>query len=145
MTDLVRRTAAGQPARSTFGGLLGFDPFRDFFPNWTQISGLEVTRTEKGYTVEVPVPGFRPEDISVTIEDEAITITGASERRKFSRSLVLPDEIDADHVEARVEHGLLTLSLPLHPKAQPKKIEVKAGSAASAEPAAPASVNVSHN
>jgi HSP20 family molecular chaperone IbpA len=37
---------------------------------------------------------------------------------------VLPDEIDGDNVGAHVEHGLLTLSLNVHPKAQPKKIAI---------------------
>jgi HSP20 family protein len=142
MTNFVRPTVAATPGRTSFGNLLGWDPFRDLFPNWTQISGLEIARTETGYSIEVPVAGFRPEDISVTIEDQAITITGSSERRKFTRSLVLPDEIDADRVEAHVEHGLLTLSLPLHPKAQPKKIEVKRGDSA---PAASNAVSVSNN
>lgn len=47
--------------------------------------------------------------------------------RSFNRTLLLPDDIDADKVEARVEHGTLTLPLNLLPKAQPKKITVKTG------------------
>jgi HSP20 family protein len=122
MSQLVTRGSA--PA-GNWGSLFGFDPFRNAFPNWSQMSGLEIQRGENGYTVEIPVAGFKPEEVGVTLEDGVITIAGTSERRKFTRSLLVPEEIDGDRVEARVEHGLLTLTLPLHPKAQPKKIEVK--------------------
>ena len=46
------------------------------------------------------------------------------DRREFARSLLLPDEIDGENIAATVEHGLLTLTLNVHPKAQPKKIAV---------------------
>jgi HSP20 family protein len=104
---------------------LGFDPFRDFLPTWQQAAGIDVQRTESGYTVELPVPGFKPEEINVTIEDRTLTVAGESERRKFTRALLLPDEIDTEKIDARVQHGLLTLTLNLNPKARPKKIQVK--------------------
>jgi HSP20 family protein len=106
-------------------GLLGFDPFRDFFPTWQQVSGVDVQRTEKGYIVEVPVPGFRTEEINITVEESRLTVAGESERRKFTRTLVLPEEIDTDNIEAKVENGLLTLALNLNPKAQPKKVQIR--------------------
>lgn len=39
---------------------------------------------------------------------------------------MIPDEIDGENFGARVEHGLLTLTLGLHPEAQPRKIAVDA-------------------
>ncbi|HTV75235.1 MAG TPA: Hsp20/alpha crystallin family protein [Candidatus Acidoferrales bacterium] len=124
MADLATRGSAA-PGLGGFGALLGFDPFRDFAPTWQQAGGIDVQRTDRGYTVEIPVPGFKPDQINVTVDDRTLTVRGESERRKFTRALLLPEEIDTDNIEAKVENGLLTLTLNVHPKSQPKKIEVK--------------------
>lgn len=122
MRDITRQP----PIRTIMGDLFGFDPFRGLIAQ-PEALGFDIQRTDQGYRVEIPVPGFRPEDINVTVEDRNLTVEGRSERRRFTRSVVLPDEVDADHVEANVEHGLLTLNLPLLAKAQPRRIEVKVG------------------
>ncbi|MFY9779892.1 MAG: Hsp20 family protein [Candidatus Baltobacteraceae bacterium] len=112
-------------ARTAFGELLGFDPFRNFFTGFGQVAGLDVTRDDAGgYTVEIPVAGFKPNEIDVTLEDDVLTITGKTEKRQFRRSLLLPEDIDSENIGAKVENGLLTLTLRAHPKAQPKKIAV---------------------
>jgi HSP20 family protein len=105
-----------------------FDPFRSFFQNlWpSMVAGIDVQSTEKGYTVEVPVPGFAPNEIEVTYQDGAISISGKSERRSLMRTLVVPEEVDPDNVQAVVENGLLTLTLNRLPHAQPKRIAVHA-------------------
>jgi HSP20 family molecular chaperone IbpA len=125
MADVAVRGTLG--GRSLFGDVLGFDPFRAF-PATTGY-GFEISRAENGYRIELPVPGFRPEQIDVTIEDRVLTIVGKSERRNFTRTVVIPEEIDAENIGANVEHGMLTLELHVHPKAQPRKIAVT-GSAA---------------
>jgi HSP20 family protein len=120
---LVART--GRTAPRTFGDVFGFDPFRNFVNGPAGYNGIDVTRTENnGYRVELPVAGFKPEEIDVTLDENVLTIVGKSERREFTRSLLLPDEIDGDNIEAKVEHGMLTLTLNVHPKTQPKKIAV---------------------
>jgi HSP20 family protein len=114
MADLVRSET------------LGWDPFRNFFTGANALGGIDVTRNaDGGFTVEIPVAGFKPDQIDVTLEDNVLTVTGKSEKRQFTRSLLLPEHIDAENIEARVEHGLLTLGLHAHPKAQPKKIAVR--------------------
>ena len=123
----VRGTLGG---RSLFGDVLGFDPFRSF-PAAGAAYGFEIARAENGYRVELPVPGFRPDQVDVTIEDRVLTIVGKNEKRNFTRTVVIPEEIDADNIGATVEHGLLSLELHVHPKAQPRKIAVS-GSANSA-------------
>jgi HSP20 family protein len=120
MTDLTIRPAA--PSRRFLGDFLGFDPIRAVANG--AASGFEITKTDTGYAVELAVPGFKPEQLDVTIEDRVLTIVGKSERRSFTRALLLPDEIDAESVAATVEHGMLTLALSVHPKAQPRKISV---------------------
>ncbi len=112
--------------RGLVSDLFGFDPLRAVFgTNAGYAAQGEVTKTEDGWNVEIPVPGFKPEQIDVTVEDRVLTVTGKTERRSFQRSILLPEEIDTNAIEAKVEHGMLTLGLHLHPKAQPRKIEVK--------------------
>lgn len=105
----------------------GFDPFRALAGSAYGYQA-EVQRTGDGWTLELPVPGFRPDQIEVTVEDRVLTVAGKGEKRSFQRSFVVPEEIDAEAIEARVENGLLSLALRLHPKAQPRKIDIKVGS-----------------
>ena len=125
MTDsLTNNSNRGQATRMTpwtpFRDLLGFDPFRS---SWT--FQYDVTRTEDGYRVEVPVPGFKPEDVEVTFQDDVIAVNGKSERRSFSRSFLVPDDVDPDTIEARVSDGMLVLTLARRPEVQPRRIDVK--------------------
>lgn len=118
-------THRGNMARNGAFDLLGWDPFRNLFGSLNQGMGMDVTRTESGYEVEIPVAGFTPDQIELTVEDGILTASGKSEKRSFRRSVLLPEEIDTDSIDAKVEHGLLTIALKLHPKAQPKRIEIK--------------------
>jgi HSP20 family protein len=125
MTSLVTRERNGE------GGLLT-RPFSDLW-NWDPMRmlggmssyGIDITRTDTGYSVEVPVPGFKPEQIDVTLEDGLLTVKGQSEKRNFSRTFTVPEDVDEERIEAKVEHGMLVLTLTLLPKAQPKRITVK--------------------
>ena len=125
MAELMR-TNAGL-ARPALNEWLGWDPFRTFFGNYGGAAGMEINRTDAGYTVEIPVAGVKPDQIDVTLENGLLSVVGKTDKRSFTRTLLLPDEIDPDNVVARVEHGLLTLTLNVHPKAQPKKIQISSG------------------
>jgi HSP20 family molecular chaperone IbpA len=124
MADTLARSDRTTPSRmanwTPFRDLLGFDPFHALR------SGFEydVTRTENGYEVEVPVPGFKPEDVEVTYQDDVIAVTAKSERRSFSRSFTVPDDVDPEKIEARAANGMLVLTLARRPEAQPRRINV---------------------
>lgn len=104
-----------------FRDLFGLDPFR-VFSSWNVDYG--VTRTESGYEVEVPVPGYKPDEIDVTYQNNILTISGKNEQRSFARLLTLPEDVNEQAIEARVENGMLRLTLPRFPEAQPRKIKV---------------------
>jgi HSP20 family protein len=133
MADLNRRESERgtiQPHRGRgLESLWDWEPFRSFLPgnlgNLSSMYGIDVTRTEDGYDVELPVPGFRPEDIDITYQDGVITVSGRSERRSFTRSLTLPDDVDEETIEANVEHGVLTLRLRQLPQRQPRRISIR--------------------
>lgn len=114
----------GAVAYSPLREMLGYDPFRRFFSNVDP--QIDVIRTDAGFEVEIPVPGFKTEQIELIVKENVLTLTAKSERRAFTRSLKLPDDVDAQNVEASVDNGLLTLVLKRHPDAQPRRIEIKA-------------------
>jgi HSP20 family molecular chaperone IbpA len=116
---------AGAVVYSPWREVLGYDPFRRFFS--TSDPEINVVRTENGFEVEIPVAGFKPDDIEITVKEDVLTISGKNDRRAFTRSLRLPEDINGDSADAVVENGMLSLKLERHPEAQPRKIAIKSG------------------
>ena len=104
---------------------------------------IDVSRADGEIKVRASLPGFKAEDIAVRVHEGVLTIEAAHEaeaesgderyyRRErlggsLSRRLALPGVVRDAEVEARLEDGVLTLTLPLPEQAQPKQIEVHAG------------------
>ena len=94
---------------------------------------IDIDRDGDSYVISVEAAGVGPEDMNVEVEDGVLTISGEKreerqaedgarrERRygRFSRSIRLADDVDADSISARHEHGVLTITLPKVPEAQP--------------------------
>jgi HSP20 family protein len=129
MNGLTQNGQGSVPARqiaqtwSPLQRLFGFDPLQNLMANWDY--GFEVSRTEDGYEVEVPVPGFNSSSVEVTFKDGILSINGKNERRTFTRSLSVPEDVNPDEIAASVADGMLKISLQRHPEAQPKRIVVK--------------------
>jgi len=128
MNALVRNGQSGELARqapassSPFQRLFGFDPFQGVMSNWDY--GFEVSRTENGYDVEVPIPGFNSSQVEVNFKDNILSINGKNDRRTFSRSLSVPEDVDSEKISASVSDGMLKISLERHPESQPRRITV---------------------
>jgi HSP20 family protein len=118
MTATLARNGAAI-ARNVYG----FDPFETLRRTWA--FDYDVTRTEAGYQVELPVPGFNAAHIEVLFKDGVLAVNGKNDRRTFSRSFTVPEDVDVNTIEAQVADGLLTLTLQRKAEAQPKRIEVK--------------------
>ncbi|WP_162178292.1 Hsp20/alpha crystallin family protein [Parvularcula oceani] len=102
---------------------------------------IDIDRDGDRYLISVEAPGVRPEELTVDVENGVLTISGEKkeerqaedgsrrERRygRFSRSIRLAEDIDADRIEAHHEHGVLTISLPQRtlPEAERKRIEIR--------------------
>lgn len=87
------------------------------------------------------LPGLSEDSIDLTVHDTMISIQGEfaehdtgddlvwhrreRPRGKFSRSVELPFRVDADNVEARFEHGVLTVEMQRPEEEKPKRIEIK--------------------
>jgi HSP20 family protein len=86
------------------------------------------------------IPGVKPENVKIAVEDNVLTIQGtkeqvAEERAEkvhryertygaFERSFTLPGTVNAEAIKANYEHGLLTLTLPKLEKAKARQIKV---------------------
>ena len=104
---------------------------------------IDVVSEGEDVVVRASLPGLKPEDISVTLDDRLLTIEGEAsgdsesenggyllrERRvgRFSRSLRLPRSVDTDNAEPTYENGVLTIGFPRQESSKARQLEVKAG------------------
>lgn len=102
---------------------------------------MDVIEEPDKIVVNATMPGVKPEDIQVTIEDSTLTIKGQTkmereqreenylmrERRtgSFYRSLRLPESVDTERADTRYEHGVLTLSFPKVESKRARRLEIK--------------------
>jgi HSP20 family protein len=101
---------------------------------------LDVSTTNDALLIEAALPGVRPEDVEITVEDGTLTIRGSTrqERREsegdvlvqeirrgeVSRSLSLPNGLEPDKAEATFEDGILTLRIPRAEQVKPRQIRI---------------------
>ncbi len=102
---------------------------------------VDVYQTPDDIVIKSTVAGVKPEDISVSIADDTITIRGERKEEekvekenyyyqecywgKFSRSIALPQAIDANKIKANIKDGILTITLPKLSKSRAKIIKVE--------------------
>jgi HSP20 family protein len=121
----VVRTRAFAPAFRSFDR--GFERFVNeaFFSEATR--GFNVEQDDKAWTVSLDMPGVARDDLSVTIEGSIVRIdTKAEAKRQFKAAYELPQDIDAGASGAKLENGVLTLTLAKQvPVSNARQIEVK--------------------
>ena len=128
------------------------DPFRDFDRLTQQLFGttnrpavmpMDAWREGDSFVIEFDLPGVAKESIDLDVERNVLTVSAermprngdwemlAAERPRgrFSRQLVLGDNLDLDRIEAGYEGGVLRLLVPVAEKAKPRKIQVTSSSA----------------
>jgi HSP20 family protein len=104
---------------------------------------LDLSETADGFLVEVAVPGMKPEDLQVTLENNVLTIKGQlrqesedkkrsyhrTERRygSFQRTIALPSTVKADAIKAALTNGILRLDIPKADEVKPRRITVDVG------------------
>lgn len=122
------------------------DKFFDAFNKTEEFHApvCEITDREKQYSLSLDIPGMREQDISIEVKDNQLFVTGErkfeaqsdkdqvlrTERRygKFQRVFTLPQNVNADNIQASFEHGVLDIVLPKEEKAQTRKITIGARS-----------------
>jgi HSP20 family protein len=106
---------------------------------------VDVAATDREYIITAEVPGLEEGDLHLELQDDTLLIRGEKrqewekqnagvyrmERRygAFERTLSLPDDADPDRLEAKLKHGILTVTIPRKPGARTtsRSIEVQAG------------------
>jgi len=107
---------------------------------------FEVRETDDEYVVRADVPGLTADDLDVSASGNSLQIAGKREHREdkdegeyrmrqraygsFSRTFEIPDEVDADQIQCKLEHGVLEVVLPKKPdaKSRKRKIAISSGS-----------------
>src|ERR1044071_7451213 len=98
---------------------------------------VDVHETEDEYLVKVDLPGVKPEDVNVEINDNVLSISGSRVAEEtgqarllerpygsFVRTLTLPQGVDSDSIEAGYDHGVLELQIPKPAQQKPKKVTI---------------------
>ena len=99
---------------------------------------VDVYQDKNNVIIKSTIAGVEPDDIDISIDNDMITIRGKREKDRtireddyfyqecywgsFSRSIILPVDVEADQVEASIKNGILTVTLP---KSHKKDIEIR--------------------
>lgn len=128
------------------------DPFfgRRFVPTTAETNGssvadwtpaVDIVEEKDRYVLRADVPGVKPEDIDVNMENGVLTVSGerhdekteeTQEMRrvervsgKFYRRFTLPDTADAEEISARSSNGILEVIIPKQPEVKARRITVE--------------------
>ena len=112
---------------------------------------LDVATSKDEVVIESALPGMRPEDVDITVENGTLTIRGETKaertsaegeyvvqeirRGTFSRSVALPTGLEPDKASATFENGMLTLRIPRSEQVKPRQIRISPTVDGNAEPA----------
>ena len=145
----LTRTRRVEPAPDLYSNLTRLNRMMDEALNgwdgeavgsaWTP--SCDVREDKEHLTIALDLPGVKPEDVKISLENQVLTIRGekrqAAEQTderwhryersygSFERSFTLPTTVDAERIQANVEHGVLTVTLPKVERAKPREIPVK--------------------
>ncbi len=117
---------------------LGMDDTAGSVASWTP--AVDIQEEENRFVLHADIPGVKPEDIEVTMENGVLTIGGnrAETKRteengyrrvervsgRFFRRFTLPDTADAEGIKAKSHDGVLEVIIPKHERVMPRKISV---------------------
>ena len=136
--DLIPRRLLSFPSLS----LPDFwDEDEEWFTSPSTQSGLSVYEDDSKVYIEAAVPGIDPKNVDITYQDGYVWVRGETKEeeedkkkkyyrkasRSFSYRVAVPGDVDTTKdPEATYKHGVMTIVFAKSPKAQPKKIQIKA-------------------
>jgi HSP20 family protein len=104
---------------------------------------MDLVEADDHFVLKADLPGLAEDDVAIEVQDSVLTISGSREaehERKekgwyrlersygsFSRSLTLPDGVDADKVEANFDRGVLEIRIPKPEERKPRRISIGNG------------------
>lgn len=116
--------------------------FGDLYPTRTDYPPVNIWTGKDDIVLTAELPGIESEDLDISVHENILTLRCAPREQEpregqtyhrrecartgFNRSWRLPFEVDGDKVEAKLENGILKLTLPQSEAGKPKKIQIKA-------------------
>jgi HSP20 family protein len=98
----------------------------------TSSSSFQVTATEDGWRVDVPLPGIDPKDVNLEVAGNNLTIRAEmpNEGReknvsRYEQTLMIPQFLDLEKLSASHRHGMLRLTLPLKESVKPRRVQIE--------------------
>jgi HSP20 family protein len=155
--SLIRRVTPEHPVAPVkaegdpFRWLLRWDPFREMTPSWfgqppaesTFSPAFEVKENREAFLFKADLPGMKEPEVEIRLAGDRLTISGKREAERedkddtyyayersfgsFLRTFTLPEGFDAEHVQAELKDGVLTVVVPKKPAAQARTIAIKGG------------------
>ena len=138
--------------------ILRFDPFGDPFRQFDRLTNqllsgtrtptplpMDVWRSGNAFRVALDLPGVNPDSVELTVERGVVTIRGERQvqfgqddqvliaerpQGQFTRQLMLGEGVDQESLQADYRDGVLYLTIPVAPQAQPRRIQVGRGQSA---------------
>jgi len=105
---------------------------------WTP--AVDVVRDNGNLVVRADVPGIKPEEVKIEVEDDILTVSGEHEEQKeekdkhflrrerrygsFTRSMALPPGVEAGKIKAKTRDGVVEVTIPLPKEARKQKVEI---------------------
>lgn len=122
------------------------DFFKSFFDDFKEINyempAVDVKEQDHSYVLEADLPGLTEKDIHVDVDNNVLTLSSKKEEskeekdegylmrerrsRSFSRSFVLPSDVDAEHIKADFHDGMLKIEIPRTESKATKEIPINA-------------------
>ncbi|GCE14733.1 Hsp20/alpha crystallin family protein [Tengunoibacter tsumagoiensis] len=105
----------------------------------TRATGANLYETSEGFTLQIPMPGVKAEDVEITVQQEVVSLKWETKWQapegahvhwngfqsgKYQQSFTLPAPINSEGVEARYTDGILTLTLPKAEHAKARTIKI---------------------
>jgi HSP20 family protein len=106
---------------------------------WTP--AIDVVREEGHLVVPADLPGIKPEEVKIEVEDDVLTVSGEHQENKedkdknyvrrerrygsFSRSMALPAGIDAKDIKAETHDGVVEVTIPLPKEAKKETVTIR--------------------
>jgi len=139
MSALVMRPATAMADFfSIFDRVFGDRQLTDDRADYRVQPRMDVSEEENRYAVTLDIPGLAKEDISIKVENGTMKIEGERKEERtgkyhltertygrFYRSFALPEDVDAEKIEAKAANGVLEISLPKTQKAPAVEIKIK--------------------
>lgn len=113
----------------------------DWMSDYEGALNIDMYQTKDNVIIKSTIAGVRPEDIDITVANDMVTIKGERVKEEkiaqddyfyqecywggFSRSVIVPVDIDSESIEADYKDGILTIIIPKAAKAKTKKVKVK--------------------